>query len=528
MKKTHIILGSLLTATLLGAGGEIKFYDESLPITLNPLFVTTMVDNRAQELYFDRLYYNDPIDYTLTSRLVDDSKTQLEDAGKSLKLTVKPDITWHNGKKFSASDICFTIDAMLNVRTPSPIAHYYREHLQSCTVEGKTVAKITFKRVYHNPRERLKFFVLPQSEFESTAVMPDTPFANRPVGTGPMKGGMGTKAATFDVHTGTSHHSAKLASMKMNQAQDPAVQVSSLRNNSMHGIISVPPGYRPELQTESEVQMRNYDLRSWWFIAMNTKSGSLAIKEVRQALNYTLDRAQLREKSIGFDQNDKDSPCEFISGPFVQSSAYYNHEIPAVSFANKPKAEALLKAAGLTKQSGNWFFNDAQVELRIGMDAKLGKEATDLLNQIANQLSEAGFKTFVYKISSDDWNRKVITGQEAGNYDMLIGKWAFGINEDVNDLFQTRVETKYQGRHNIFNYSNPEVDATLVEYEKARTTDSAKNAYHKLHSQLADDLPYLFLWKLDTKSAWRSEVKDITISPYYYFTAIDDWYLASK
>ena len=80
--------------------------------------------------------------------------------------------------------------------------------------------------------------------------------------------------------------------------------------------------------------------------------------------------------------------------------------------------------------------------------------------------------------------------------------------------------------HNIFNYSNPAVDSTLVEYEKARTTDTAKNAYHKLHSQLADDLPYLFLWKLDTKSAWRAEVKDITISPYYYFTDINRWYVS--
>ena len=67
----------------------------------------------------------------------------------------------------------------------------------------------------------------------------------------------------------------------------------------MHGIVSVPPIYRPELQTESEVQMRSYDLRSWWFIALNTKSGPLAVKEVRQALNYSLDRSELREKSIG-------------------------------------------------------------------------------------------------------------------------------------------------------------------------------------------------------------------------------------
>jgi len=272
--------------------------------------------------------------------------------------------------------------------------------------------------------------------------------------------------------------------------------------------------------------MRSYDLRSWWFVALNTNTGALSKKEVRQALNYSIDRSELREKSIGFDKNDKESPCEFISGPFVQSSVYYDRQVPTVPFADRRKADALLQAAGLEKQGLNWFYNGEPVVLRIGMNATLDKEATDLLTQLSNQLSEAGFSTRVYKISEDDWNRKVINGRAANEYDMLIGKWSFGMNEDVNDLFQTRVESKYQGRHNIFNYTNTEVDATLVEYEKARTTDAAKNAYHKLHQQLADDLPYLFLWKLDTKSAWRAEVKDIIISPYYYFTAIDRWYVA--
>ena len=135
MKKSWMLGGVLLTSAVLGTAVEVKFYDEALPITLNPLFATTMVDNRAHELYFDRLYYNNPTDNSLTSRLIDESQTKIEDAGKSLRLTLKDGITWHNGKKFTANDICFTIDAMLNVRTPSPIAHYYREHLSGCTVE---------------------------------------------------------------------------------------------------------------------------------------------------------------------------------------------------------------------------------------------------------------------------------------------------------------------------------------------------------------------------------------------------------
>ena len=37
------------------------------------------------------------------------------------------------------------------------------------------------------------------------------------------------------------------------------------------------------------------------------------------------------------------------------------------------------------------------------------------------------------------------------------------------------------------------------------------------------ELPYLFLWKLDTKSAWRTEVRGNIVAPYYYFTEIDAW-----
>ena len=135
------ILGATILGTFVlgtganGTGVEVSFYDEALPHTLNPLFAETMVDNRAQELYLDRLYYNDPIDNSLTSRLVNDAQTQLEDAGKSLRLTINPNIRWHNGKKFTSKDICFTIDAMLNPKTPSPVAHYYREHLEGCSSE---------------------------------------------------------------------------------------------------------------------------------------------------------------------------------------------------------------------------------------------------------------------------------------------------------------------------------------------------------------------------------------------------------
>jgi ABC-type oligopeptide transport system substrate-binding subunit len=142
------------------------------------------------------------------------------------------------------------------------------------------------------------------------------------------------------------------------------------------------------------------------------------------------------------------------------------------------------------------------------------------LSQIGNQLSAGGFDRQEFRITVDDWNRQVLTG-EAEDYDMVVGKWSFGLVEDVNPLFHTR--NGGRGALNIFNYTNPQVDALLAQYQSAKTDTQARDAYHKLHEKLDDELPYLFLWKLDTKSAWRTEVRGNTIAPYYYWTAVDNW-----
>jgi peptide/nickel transport system substrate-binding protein len=285
----------------------------------------------------------------------------------------------------------------------------------------------------------------------------------------------------------------------------------------------VAPALRPDVAAKDDVALKSYDLRSWWFMALNTTSTFLKNQKVRQALNYTIDRSALRELTIGVDPNDPNPPCEFISGPFVQSSPYYNRAIKGNDRSDKAKTRELMTAAGATESAGRWLIGGQPVTLRIGMNAPLDTEAKDLLNQIGNQLQAGGFDRVVSKVTADDWAGKAVTGQLTGSYDILIGKWSFGVVEDVNAMFNSRKSGK--GEKNIFNYSNAEVDAVLARYESAKTDTEAQDAYHDLHAMLAQDLPYLFLWKLDTKSAWRNEVKNNTITPYFYFTEFDGWKL---
>jgi len=515
----HLLVAAGLTASVLGTGAMLSFYEETLPGTLNPLYASSMVDWRAQELLFDRLYYHRPIDNQLTSRIVE--KGEVAETGKAWKVTLKNGLKWHNGQKVTAKDVCFTVNAMLDPATPSLIAADYRTILAGCETQGELVAVVKFTKVFHNPRDRLGFAILPSSAFEgNTAILPDNPFSSRPIGSGPYKGSRGRRSVTVEAFP-NGHHNATISQLQLQEGGDPAVQVSTLKNNGMQGMIAVPPPFRPEVTATDDLQLKGYDLRSWWFVAVNTNKGPLADKRVRQALNLLLDRSDLREKSIGVKPGEQNSPCEFISGPFVQSSPFYNRSIPFKDRADRTRASALLNEAGLTQVGGRWHYKGAPITLKVGMLYPLNNEAPDLLTQISNQLQAGGFDRTEEKISADDWQRKVVAGK-ALDYDLVVGKWSFGVVEDVNDIFETRAGPT-KGSRNIFNYSSAAVDKAIVDYKSARTDTTANDAYHRLHQILADESPYLFLWKLDTKSAWRSEVRGNTIAPYHYWTEVDAW-----
>ena len=50
----------------------------------------------------------------------------------------------------------------------------------------------------------------------------------------------------------------------------------------------------------------------------------------------------------------------------------------------------------------------------------------------------AGINREVFKIGHEEWTNEVVTGKSAGKYDLVIGKWSFNIDENVNEIFHSR------------------------------------------------------------------------------------------
>ncbi len=516
---SHVLLAAAVCAVPLLSAGMVTYYEEALPNTMNPLFATSMVDRRTHELVFDRLFYRSAITSEIKSRIV--KSADVVDGGRRVELQLRPGVKWHDEQPLTGFDVCFTVSVMKDPNTPSLMAKAYQDVIADCEA-SRGGATITLAKPFYNAKERLGFPVLPRHVFGgSTTVRPDHEFSVRPVGTGPMKGSKGRREVRLTA-VANAHHRPGVDVMALGEGGDPLVAVRTLTNGGVHGVVTVGPGYRRDVSVTDDVALKSYDLRSWWFVALNTRRGPLRNKAIRKAVDRTIDRAELRRLTMGYDPSDIQQPCQFVSGPFVPSSPYYNRSVPVEPRADLPLATELMEQAGARKGAGGWTLQGRPLVLKIGMHGPLNQEARDLLNQIGNQLQAGGFGRSVHNISSDEWSRSAVTGRMR-DYDMLIGKWSFGVVEDVAPLFETRASGR--GSLNIFNYSNPAVDALVARHQAAVTDTEAQDAYHELHALLSEELPYLFLWKLDAKSAWRMEVRGNTITPYYYFTEFDGWRL---
>ena len=482
-----------------------------------------MVDYRAQELVFDRLVFRSAINQELRSRvLVDEGgtvKSETLEGGSAVELWVRDGIRWHDGAPFGPEDVCFTIAAMLDDATPSPIAKPYREAIAACeVVKSENAVIVHFKKVFLHPLERLQFAVIPKHAFASTAVTPDSDFGVHPIGTGPMAAVRERKDVLFTAFP-NPHHTGNIAGAVLVEGGDPFVNARKLLNGDVEGLIDVGPSLIRDLAASPDVVLVPQHIRGFWFVAVNTTKGPLADVRVRQALNLTIDRTTLIAAEFG---DNAGMTAELASGPFMPSSPYNNKAINPVASADLAKAASLMKAAGASMKDGTWVWTDGQpITLKLGANSPLEAELPEGYAAIVAQLVAGGFDWILYRITADDYARKAVTGQMM-DFDLMIGKWSFGPIEDVGPLFHSRTKDG-KGALNVFNYSNPAVDALLDRFDAAKSDGEALDACHELHATLADDLPYLFLWHLDTVSAWRREVRDVTIAPYYYFTEFDSW-----
>ncbi|HEK5068199.1 TPA: ABC transporter substrate-binding protein, partial [Clostridioides difficile] len=110
---------------------------------------------------------------------------KFDEATNTYTFNLRDDVKWHDGEKFTANDVKFTIETIMNPDNASEIASNYEDITKIDVVNDNTI-KITLKAPNTAMLDYLTVGVLPKHALEGKDIATDE-FNQKPIGTGPFK-----------------------------------------------------------------------------------------------------------------------------------------------------------------------------------------------------------------------------------------------------------------------------------------------------------------------------------------------------
>ena len=177
------------TPTKRGGGGPLKLLSWDAPTSLNPSLALGVKDWNASALFYESL-----ISFDLEGNMVPSLAREVPSLqnggvakdGMSVTWRLKRNVSWHDGKPFTADDVVFNWEYAADPATASPQAGIFRNVKRLEAVDPHTV-KVTFAQP--TPYWIVTGMILPKHVFApyKGAKSREAPNNNKPVGTGPYR-----------------------------------------------------------------------------------------------------------------------------------------------------------------------------------------------------------------------------------------------------------------------------------------------------------------------------------------------------
>ena len=177
-----------------GGGGLLKLLWWQAPTLLNPHFAVGQKDLDAARIFYEPLAALDPDGQPvpiLAAELPSLKNGDVAADGRSVTWRLKRNVTWHDGKPFTADDVVFTWEYVSDPATATASMGYYSEVKRVERIDAHTV-----RVVFHEPTPLWARpfvgnigLVIPRHQFDAYrgAKSRDAPANLKPVGTGPYR-----------------------------------------------------------------------------------------------------------------------------------------------------------------------------------------------------------------------------------------------------------------------------------------------------------------------------------------------------
>ncbi|MFH1362441.1 MAG: peptide-binding protein [bacterium] len=393
--------------------------------------------------------------------------------GKLWTFQLRRDVSWHDGQSFTAHDVVFTFNSILDPKVNSVRRSDFI--IDGEAIEFKALDKYTVQAVLPKPFApfliRSGMSVIPKHLLAGKDINTAS-FNRNPVGTGPFKFKEWVTGDHVTVVRNDNYYlgQPKLSTIIFKIIPDANAQLIALEAGQIDET-GIPAKDYKRMKAKEGINVFEFDALNYSYLGFNMAQPKFADKRVRQALAYATDKEQLVKIIFQGLASPAHAPSAPISWAYSDDVAKYPY--------NPGKAKQLLKEAGA---------ENLEFTILINQGNKEREKAAVILQQ---QYKKVGVKV---KVRVMEWSAmlKIVNAPtDPKDFDAILMGWSLGLDPDGYSIWHS---SQYPKGFNFIEYNNPEADKLIEQGRLTMDKQERKKVYAKLFKIIADDQPYIFLW----------------------------------
>lgn len=489
-------------------GGQLSYGSLQEPNTLNPLLSDLLATAEISSLLFNGLVaMNEKGEWVpdLAAEVPSLKNGGVSKDGRVVTYKLKQGVTWHDGQPFTADDVVFTWQTIVNPKNPVVSREGY-DKIASISTPDKYTVVINFAD-YYAPYMGLFPAILPKHVLENEPDLGKAAFSRAPIGTGPFKFKAWHIAEGILLEANTAYFKGKpnLDGISYKVVPDITILLAQLKAGTVDVAGHLPFAQLEQVKSIDIVQPVITPNMMWEHLDFNLDHKFFRDKKIRQAIALAIDRKAIVNTSL----KNAASPAAGDQSPL---SWAYNPtlEVPTRDVA---MARELLTQAGFIPGADGIFAKDGR-KLSFSLATTAGNKVRESVAEaIVQQLREAGIEAEVKYSNSAEFFNEILKKRR---FEAAMFAWSGTADPDNTSLWHSK---KIPGRGNGYegqNYAgwqNPQIDLLTEEAVHTVDIEARKQAYFRIEEILKEECPVIPLYFYANIDAVKKTVVNYTPNP---------------
>lgn len=469
---------------------------------------------------------------------------------------LRDQVTWHDGKPFTAEDVKFSYDVLINPHIEAQKLRASFEDVESCTIteNGKAV-RFRYRKPYFRALSIVggtekgstggNSYFLPKHLFDATQFGGDPkafgeffnahPFRQSPTYTGPYKLERWKQKDSLTLSKNSGYWKNKLPDGYMPRWNnkmpylnkiswtiygDVGATLKDLQSGKLDADLDVEPSTWGQTDSNTE-SFKKVIVRAerigynYTYIGWNMANPMFSDRNVRRALAMLIPADDIAA-------NLHQGTAKRVSGPFFSQSPAYDRTVPLIPY-DPAGAKRLLARAG-------WLDRDGDGILEKKID---GKEfpfeftyaihnAREYHQKMADIVKESIQQARIkMDINKTEWAIYMKSVRDK-KFEAVRFAWGAELDPDPFPIWHSsQIEG---GGDNFLSYKNSRVDEICELIREEMNPAKRWELGREMHRIVAEDQPQCFLFRVDENYFINRNIRGIRFYPSSYTVDFTEWY----